>query len=187
MLIVFLLQYFKLCFFTQQFFTILLFHSQDPVLCSVTVGVSHFERCALWVQVLYYPFYGSGAVGDYEGDYAEEDPQIMRQRRSLRPELGEPVILRCQPYKIPLTELLLPHQISPVEFFRLWPSMPAIVEYTGTYTYEGSGFKATAAQQYGASPFLSGLKSLSSKPFHKVCSHIIRTVAGFEVCICLFV
>lgn len=156
--------------------------SQDPVYCSVTVGVSHFERCALWVQVLYYPFYGSGAVGDYEGDYAEEDPQIMRQKRSLRPELGEPVILRCQPYKIPLTELLLPHQISPVEFFRLWPSFPAIVEYTGTYTYEGSGFKATAAQQYGASPFLSGLKSLSSKPFHKVCSHIIRTVAGFEMC-----
>lgn len=145
------------------------------------MGVSHFERCALWVQVLYYPFYGSGAASDYEGDYTEEDPQIMRQKRSLRPELGEPVILRCQPYKIPLTELLIPHKISPVEFFRLWPSLPAIVEYTGTYTYEGSGFKATAAQQYGASPFLSGLKSLSSKPFHRVCSHVIRTVAGFQV------
>lgn len=156
--------------------------SQDPVLCSVTVGVSQFERSALWVQVLYYPFYGSGAAGDYDGDYAEEDPQIVRQKRSLRPELGEPVILRCQPYKIPLTELLLPHKISPVEFFRLWPSLPAIVELTGTYTYEGSGFKATAAQQYGASPFLSGLKSLSSKPFHRVCSHIIRTVAGFQLC-----
>lgn len=156
--------------------------SQDPVLCSVTVGVSHFERCALWVQVLYYPFYGSGAIGDYDGDYTEEDPQIMRQKRSSRPELGEPVILRCQPYKIPLTELLLPHKISPVEFFRLWPSLPAVVEYTGMYIYEGSGFKATAAQQYGSSPFLSGLKSLSSKPFHKVCSHIIRTVAGFQLC-----
>lgn len=156
--------------------------SQDPVLCSVTVGVSQFERCALWVQVLYYPFYGSGGAGDYEGDYIEEDPQIMRQKRSLRPELGEPVILRCQPYKIPLTELLLPHKISPVEYFRLWPSLPAIVEYTGMYVYEGSGFKATAAQQYGASPFLSGLKSLSSKPFHRVCSHILRTVAGFQLC-----
>ncbi|XP_031381548.1 protein TPLATE [Punica granatum] len=156
--------------------------SQDPVLCSVTVGVSHFEKCALWVQVLYYPFYGSGAAGDYDGDYAEEDPQIVRQKRSLRPELGEPVILRCLPYKIPLTELLLPHKISPVEYFRLWPSLPAVVELTGTYTYEGSGFKATAAQQYGASPFLSGLKSLSSKHFHKVCSHIIRTVAGFQLC-----
>ncbi|RVW14172.1 Protein TPLATE [Vitis vinifera] len=156
--------------------------SQDPVLCSVTVGVSHFERCALWVQVLYYPFYGSGVAGDYEGDYTEDDAQIMRQKRSLRPELGEPVILRCQPYKIPLTELLLPHKISPVEYFRLWPSLPAIVEYTGAYTYEGSGFTATAAQQYGASPFLSGLKSLSSKPFHKVCSHILRTVAGFQLC-----
>lgn len=151
------------------------------MLCSVTVGVSHFERCALWVQVLYYPFYGSGVAGDYEGDYTEDDAQIMRQKRSLRPELGEPVILRCQPYKIPLTELLLPHKISPVEYFRLWPSLPAIVEYTGAYTYEGSGFTATAAQQYGASPFLSGLKSLSSKPFHKVCSHILRTVAGFQV------
>ncbi|KAK7855703.1 protein tplate [Quercus suber] len=156
--------------------------AMDPVLSSVTVGVTHFERCALWVQVLYYPFYGSGAAGDYEGDYTEEDPQIMRQKRSLRPELGEPVILRCQPYKIPLTELLLPHKISPVEFFRLWPSLPAVIEYTGTYTYEGSGFKATAAQQYGESPFLSGLKSLSSKPFHRVCSHIIRTVAGFQLC-----
>ncbi|KAI4320138.1 hypothetical protein MLD38_033648 [Melastoma candidum] len=156
--------------------------SQDPIFCSVTVSVSQFERCALWVQVLYYPFFGSGAAGDYDGGYAEEDPQIVRQKRSLKPELGEPVILRCQPYKIPLTELLLPHKISPVEFFRLWPSLPAIVEFTGTYTYEGSGFKATAAQQYGASPFLSGLKSLSSKPFHRVCFHIIRTVAGFQLC-----
>lgn len=156
--------------------------SQEPVLCSVTVGVSHFERCALWVQVLYYPFYGSGAPADYEGDYPEEDPQIVRQKKTLRHALGEPVILRCQPYKIPLTELLLPHKISPVEYFRLWHSLPAIVECTGTYTYEGSGFKATAAQQYGESPFLSGLKSLSSKPFHKVCSHIIRTVAGFQLC-----
>jgi hypothetical protein len=143
------------------------------------LGVSHFERCALWVQVLYYPFSGRGAIND--GDYAEEDQQIMKQKRSSRPELGEPVILRCQPYKIPLTELLLPHKISPVEFFRLWPSLPAVVEYTGTYIYEGSGFKATAAQQYGSSPFLGGLKSLSSKPFHRVCSHIIRTVAGFQV------
>ncbi|CAI0457520.1 unnamed protein product [Linum tenue] len=156
--------------------------SQDPVLCSVTVGVSHFESCALWVQVLYYPFYGSGAAGGYDADYIEEDPQILRQKRSLRPELGEPVILRCQPYKIPLTELLLPYKISPVEFFRLWPSLPAVVECTGTYLYEGSGFKATAAQQYGSSPFLSGLKSLSSKPFHRVCSHVIRTVAGFQLC-----
>lgn len=150
------------------------------MLCSVTVGVSHFERCALWVQVLYYPFFGNDVPAEYEGEYSGEDPQIIRQKRSLK-ELGEPVILRCQPYKIPLTELLLPHKISPVEYFRLWPSLPAIVEYTGAYTYEGSGFKATAAQQYGASPFLSGLKSLSSKPFHRVCSHIIRTVAGFQV------
>ena len=163
---------------------ILYAYLQDPVLCSVTLGVSHFERSALWVQVLYYPFYGTGAPGEYEGDYTEEDPQVMRQKRSLKTETGEPVILRCQPYKIPLTELLLPHNISPVEYFRLWPSLPAIVEYTGTYTYEGSGFKATAAQQYGSSPFLSGLKSLSSKPFHRVCSHIIRTVAGFQVHCC---
>ncbi|CAN4119196.1 unnamed protein product [Withania somnifera] len=154
-------------------------NSQEPVLCSVTVGISHFEHCDLWVQVLYYPFYGSGP-SDYED--SEEDPQVMRQKKSMRPELGEPVILRCQPYKIPLTELLLPHKISPVEYFRLWPSLPAIVEFTGTYTYEGSGFMATAAQQYGESPFLRGLKSLSSKPFHRVCSHIIRTVAGFELC-----
>jgi hypothetical protein len=158
--------------------------NQDPILSSVTVGVSHFERCALWVQVLYYPYYGTRT--DYEGDYAEEDAQIVRQKRAMRPELGEPVILRCQPYKIPLTELLMPYKCSPVEYFRLWPSLPAILEYTGTYTYEGSGFKATAAQQYDTSPFLSGLKSLSTKPFHQVCSHFIRTVAGFQVSISSF-
>ncbi|KAM0867876.1 hypothetical protein ACQ4PT_041691 [Festuca glaucescens] len=156
--------------------------SQDPVQSSVTVGVSHFERCSLWVQVLYYPFYGSGGSADYEGDYAEEDSQMTRQKRSLRPELGEPIVLRCQPYKIPLAELLLPYECSPVEYFRLWPSLPAMVECTGTYTYEGSGFKATAAQQYDSSPFLSGLKSIYSKPFHQVCSHFIRTVAGFQLC-----
>ncbi|AQK58581.1 protein TPLATE [Zea mays] len=157
--------------------------SQDPVQSSVTVGVSHFERCSLWVQVLYYPFYGSGGSADYEGNYAEEeDSQMMRQKRSLRPELGEPVVLRCQPYKFPLAELLLPLECSPVEYFRLWPSLPAMVECTGTYTYEGSGFKATAAQQYDSSPFLGGLKSISSKPFHQVCSHFIRTVAGFQLC-----
>ncbi|KAJ4819021.1 ARM repeat superfamily protein [Rhynchospora pubera] len=154
--------------------------SQDPVLSSVTVGVSHFERCALWVQVLYYPYYGTRT--DFEGDYAEEDAQIVKQKRAMRPELGEPIILRCQPYKIPLTELLMPYKCSPVEFFRLWPSLPAIQEFTGTYIYEGSGFKATAAQQYDTSPFLSGLKSLSTKPFHQVCSHFIRTVAGFQLC-----
>ncbi|KAK8681001.1 hypothetical protein V6N13_053409 [Hibiscus sabdariffa] len=76
------------------------------MLCNVTMGVSQFERCDFWVQVLYYPFYGSDIVGDYDGDYSEEDSQIMRLKRSLRPELGEPVILRCQPYKFPLTELL---------------------------------------------------------------------------------
>lgn len=156
--------------------------SQDPVQSSVTVGVSHFERCSLWVQVLYYPFYGSGGSADHEGDYAEEDSQMTRQKRALRPELGEPVVLRCQPYKIPLAELLLPYECSPVEYFRLWPSLPAMVECTGTYTYEGSGFKATAAQQYDSSPFLSGLKSIYSKPFHQVCSHFIRTVAGFQLC-----
>jgi len=107
---------------------------------------------------------------------------MMRQKRSHRPELGEPVVLRCQPYKFPLAELLLPLECSPVEYFRLWPSLPAMVECTGTYTYEGSGFKATAAQQYDSSPFLSGLKSISSKPFHQVCSHFIRTVAGFQLC-----
>ncbi|CAN6464204.1 unnamed protein product [Victoria cruziana] len=157
--------------------------SQDPILCSVTVGVSHFERCALWVQVLYYPFHGTGGAGDYDGDYADDDSsQIMRQRKTLKPEIGEPVILRCMPYKIPLTELMLPHKCSPVEYFRLWPSLPAILEYSGGYTYEGSGFKATAALQTGAPPFLRGLKSLSSKPFHQVCSHVLRTVAGFQLC-----
>lgn len=158
--------------------------SQDPVMCSVTLGVSQFERCALWVQVLYYPFHGTASVGDfYDGDFVEDDPtHVMRHRRTLKPDVGEPVVLRCQPYKIPLTELLLPHKCSPVEYFRIWPSLPAILEFTGVYTYEGSGFRATAALESDAPPFLSGLKSLPSKPFQLVCSHVLRTVAGFQLC-----
>eukprot|EP01018_Ginkgo_biloba_P002390 Gb_27119 [translate_table: standard] len=158
--------------------------SQDPVPCSVTVGVSRFERCALWVQVLYYPFHGTASVGDVDdGEFLEEDPSIvMRHKRTSRPEFGESIVLRCQPYKIPLTELLLPQKCSPVEYFRIWPSLPAILEFTGAYTYEGSGFKATAALESEAPPFLSGLKSLPSKPFLQVCSHILRTVAGFQLC-----
>ena len=107
----------------------------------------------------------------------EDSTHTVRHRRTSKPEFGEPVVLRCQPYKIPLTELLLPHKCSPVEYFRIWPSLPTILEFMGTYTYEGSGFKATAALESEASPFLSGLKSLPSKPFHQVCSHILRTVA----------
>lgn len=158
--------------------------SQEPALTSVTVGVSGFERCALWVQVLYYPFYGMAVAGDVDdGEFLEEDSaHTVRHRRTSKPEFGEPVVLRCQPYKIPLTELLLPHKCSPVEYFRIWPSLPAVLEFTGAYTYEGSGFKATAALESEAPPFLSGLKSLPSKPFHQVCSHILRTVAGFQLC-----
>ncbi|CAI9752591.1 unnamed protein product [Fraxinus pennsylvanica] len=70
--------------------------SQEPILRNVTVGVSHFERCALWVQVLSYPFYGSGTPADFEGNYSEEVPQIMRQKKSLSPELGEPVIFKIE-------------------------------------------------------------------------------------------
>ena len=106
----------------------------------------------------------------------------MRHRRTSKPEFGEPIVLRCQPYKIPLTELLLPHKCSLVEYFRIWPSLPAILEFTVACTYEGSGFKETDALESEAPPFLSGLKSLPSKPFHQVCSHILRTVAGFQLC-----
>ncbi|KMZ67986.1 hypothetical protein ZOSMA_24G00060 [Zostera marina] len=153
--------------------------SQDPITSSVTLGVSHFERCALWIQVLYYPFYAN-ASRDYDGD--ESDKIRQKKTSNFDVNLGEPVILRCQTLPTSTVELLLPYKCSPVEYFRMWPSLPAILEYSGLYTYEGSGFKATAAQQSEASLFLSGLKSLSSKPFHQVCSHILRTVAGFELC-----
>ncbi|KAJ7300288.1 hypothetical protein O6H91_20G047800 [Diphasiastrum complanatum] len=154
--------------------------SQDPTQCSVTVGVSRFERCALCVQLLYYPFFGVAAGSGDEVDFGDEETLGgVRHRRSGKPEYGEPIVLRCRSYKIPLIELLLPHECSPVEFFRLWPSLPAIFEHTGAYMYEGGGLKAGAAAKLN---FLDGFKSLASKPFHKVCSHILRSVAGFQLC-----
>lgn len=158
--------------------------SQEPTLCSITVTVSQFQRCALCVQLIYYPFHGGTATGDMdETEFAEEDGmQGVRYKRTLKADYGEPVILRCQSYLVPLTELLLPHKCSPVEFLRIWPSLPAISEFTGAYVYEGSGFKATAAVESGTPPFLTGLKALAEKPFFQVCSHVLRTVAGFQIC-----
>ncbi len=164
---------------------------QDPVLCSVTVGVSRFERCSLRVQLLYYPFFGGvGMANGDEGEIAEEDgAHGSRLRKSYTPEHGEPVVLRCQPYRIPLIELLLPHAVSPVEFFRLWPSLPAIAEFTGAYAYETGGPKtmtntAGVMGEPAILPLLGGIRALSSKPFHRVCSHILETVAGFQVHFC---
>lgn len=165
-----------------------LFALQDPVLCSVTVGVSRFERCSLGVQFLYYPFFGGVGMtnGDEADAPAEEGTHGVRLRKNYSPEYGEPVVLRCAPYRIPLIELLLPHALSPVEFFRLWPSLPAIAEYTGAYAYESGGPKTTTVMSGGflepaVLPILSGIKALSSKPFHKVCSHVLHTVAGYQV------
>ncbi|MCO5559193.1 hypothetical protein L7F22_012788 [Adiantum nelumboides] len=153
----------------------------EPTSCSITVTVLHFKRCALCVQMIYYPFHGGTGNGELDDvDYGDED--TMRSRRTLKTDYGEPVILRCQPYLVPLTELLLPHKCSPVEFLRIWPSLPAVAEFIGTYVYEGSGFKATAAVESGTPPFFTGLRALKDKPFFQVCSHVLRTVAGFQVC-----
>ncbi|EFJ13335.1 hypothetical protein SELMODRAFT_122869 [Selaginella moellendorffii] len=157
--------------------------SQDPIQSSVTVSVSRFERCSLCVQLLYYPYAGSAGSGHDEIDFGEDDTSSgPRLRKTLKPDYGEPIILRCKPYKIPLVELLLPHKCSPVEFFRLWPSLPAIFEFTGAYKYEGGVPKTVNGGAAWKSPFLAGLKALSSKPFHRVASHILRTMAGFQLC-----
>lgn len=155
--------------------------------CSVTVGVSRFERCSLCVQLLYYPFFGGvGLANGEEGDAPVEEGTHGRLRKMAPTEYGEPVVLRCGSYRLPLIEILLPYSLSPVEFFRLWPSLPAIAEFTGGYAYEGEGPKSATNMSGGylepaVLPILTGLKSLSSKPFHKVCSHVLRTVAGFQV------
>lgn len=155
----------------------------------MTVGVSRFERCSLCVQILYYPFFGGvGLANEKEGEGAsEEGTHGARLRKNSTSEYGEPVVLRCGSYRLPLIELLVPYALSPVEFFRLWPSLPAIAEYTGAYTYESAGLKSASVtggyMEPAILPILSGLKALSSKPFHRVCSHVLRTVAGFQVCL----
>lgn len=139
------------------------------------------------VQLLYYPFFGGVGLGngeDGEGS-VEEGSHRARLRKNYTSESGEPIVLRCGSYRLPLIELLVPYALSPVEFFRIWPSLPAIAEYTGAYTYESVGLKSAIVSggymEPAVLPILSGLKALSSKPFHKVCSHVLRTVAGFQV------
>ena len=136
-----------------------------------------------WMKFAYFIFHPGSNPPPQNGCRSKS----YHGRRKAHPsEYGEPVVLRCGSYRLPLIELLLPYSLSPVEFFRLWPSLPAIAEFTGAYAYESAGPKATATMSGGfmepaVLPILTGFKSLSSKPFHKVCSHVLRTVAGFQV------
>jgi hypothetical protein len=86
---------------------------QDPVLVDVTVTVSKFERCTLHVQLLYYPGGGeSPAAADMDETTLNEYGDILPKNRrgSANPAVvgrGEPVVLRCKPYRVPLTGRVL--------------------------------------------------------------------------------
>lgn len=149
---------------------------------SMTVGVSKFERCSFRVRTSLFPYHGLNTISNEDEHTATDDDSLqgVRQRRSIRPESGEPVIIRCQSYRVPLVELLLPRKCSPVEFFRMWPSLPATAEFTGVYTFDRGGLISSFANSSDPS-FLVGLLSLSLKPFHRVCTHVLRSVGGFQV------
>lgn len=83
---------------------------QDPVLVDVTVTVSKFERCTLNVQLLYYPGGGESpaATALDETPLNEYGDILPRSRRGsanavVPPGRGESVVLRCKPYRVPLT------------------------------------------------------------------------------------
>jgi hypothetical protein len=113
----------------------------------------------------YYPFFGRVGLAngeDGEGD-VEDGSCGVKLRKNYTSEYGEPVVLRCGSYRLPVIELLVPYALSPVEFFRIWPSLPAIAEYTGAYTHESVGINAATRSggfmEPAVIPFLSGLKA----------------------------
>lgn len=159
----------------------------------VTVTVAQFERSALCVQLLYY---GGGAVSGLPpgshisaGDYAdvdETDGKIRRKKQGTAGiqggSQGDPVLLRCQAYRIPLTELLLPYPVAPVEFFRIVPGLPAMREFSGMYRYESNEKNIVLRpDEIGARKLLGGLRAIEKKPLHKVCQHMLRSRSGFQV------
>ena len=160
----------------------------------VTVTVSRFERSALCVQLL---FYGGGSVSGLPpgshisaGDYAdvdESDGRVRRKKQGAGGEQalgsqGDPVLLRCQAYRIPLTELLLPYPVAPVEFFRIVPGLPAMREFSGMYRYESNEKNIVLRpDDIGARKLLGGVRAIDGKPLHKVCQHMLRSRSGFQV------
>lgn len=70
-----------------------------------------------------------------------------------------------------------------MEFFRIVPSLPAAAEHTGAYVYDSNDKSSAMASSddVGVRRMLAGLRALESKPIHKVCSHLMRSRAGFQV------
>ena len=167
---------------------------QEPIHVDVTVTVARFERSALCVHLLYHG--GAGAVSGLPSgshisaaDYAdvdEIDGKIRRKRGGaggvrVGPG-GDPVVLRCCAYRVPLTELLLPYRVAPVEFFRILPGLPAMREFSGMYRYESNEKKIVLrADDIGTRKLLGGLRAIETKPLHKVCQHMLRSRSGFQV------
>eukprot|EP00850_Spirogloea_muscicola_P014758 SM000108S14202 [mRNA] locus=s108:143066:149764:- [translate_table: standard] len=141
--------------------------SQEPLSIDATFSISKFERCALCVQLLYYPR-ARIHVSDYDDDYQDSDRDEGGAGRSRRIEYSEPVILRCKSYSVPLTELLLPHQIAAVDFFRVVASLPAVKEFSGLYLYDSSDLRSLTAGA-GTPKFMTALQALDRKPLHKLC------------------
>eukprot|EP00897_Mesotaenium_endlicherianum_P006906 jgi/Mesen1/6243/ME000323S05372 len=163
--------------------------SQEPVLADVTASIARFERCALCVQLIYNPSdhaLAAAAALEDGGEFQEApgDEASARARRKLRNQVAEPVTLRCRPYRVPLTQLLLPYECSPVEFFRTVSSLPARAEHAGMYQYESSSERSVVlgADEMGVRRLLSGLRALDAKPLYKVCAHLLRSRAGFQLC-----
>eukprot|EP00271_Cylindrocystis_brebissonii_P004677 TRINITY_DN1649_c0_g2_i1.p1 TRINITY_DN1649_c0_g2~~TRINITY_DN1649_c0_g2_i1.p1 ORF type:complete len:1215 (+),score=196.81 TRINITY_DN1649_c0_g2_i1:636-4280(+) len=166
---------------------------QDSVKADVTVTAARFERCAFCVQLAYHVPFSAGSVrqswaddeysqGD-EGSIPDDSLTKTKKRSTHNAPSGDTVILRCKPYRVPLTDLLLPYPLSPVEFFRLVASLPAMREHTGKYRYETNERSIVlSAEEIGVRRFLAGLRALDKKPLHKVCQHMLRSKAGFQLC-----
>lgn len=163
--------------------------SQESVMADVTVVATRFERAAFCIQLAYRVGNQTIATNVIPlEDILEETeentgPVKNRRKPKIGAVLADPVVLRCKPYPMPLTDLLLPYEVSPVEFFRIISGLPAMVEHTGKYEYESSERNAILkSEEIGVKRLLTGLKALESKPWHRVCQHILRSRAGFQLC-----
>ncbi|CAI5476371.1 unnamed protein product [Closterium sp. Yama58-4] len=146
---------------------------QEPIYSDVTVSVTRFQRNALQLHMLFY----HGTL---------PSPRNSNNRRSSHNSPGgggAGVSVRVGvPYRVPLTDLLVPYRCSPVEFFRVLPSLPAVGEHTGAYLYDSTHSSLVlSSDDVGIRRLLAGLRAIDSRPVFKVASHLIRSRAGFQV------
>ncbi|KAK3264647.1 hypothetical protein CYMTET_26625, partial [Cymbomonas tetramitiformis] len=136
--------------------------SQEKMEHNTEFTLQHFSCCKLHLQVLF----TGGTSASADGELQDEGDEAATDTSQL------PITLRCLPYQVPLSELLLPCPTTPGAFFHVWPRLQEVQEYMGVHAI-GSG---------QGEPLEGLVSAMHNKPFSLVCRQQLPACASFQEC-----